>query len=150
MKRFETPDVAAAFDNYPRGIRAKLLRLRELIFATASATSGVGELEETLKWGEPAYLTPESRSGSTIRLGWRQARPTEYALYFHCQTSLVESFRAMFPDQLRYEGNRAIVFDLSDAVPARELGACISLALTYHASKKPARKAGRSRSRARR
>jgi hypothetical protein len=33
------------------------------------ATPGVGALHETLKWGQPAYLTPETRSGTTLRLG---------------------------------------------------------------------------------
>ena len=35
--------------------------LRQLIFETAAATEVVGELEETLKWGEPSYLTPKTK-----------------------------------------------------------------------------------------
>lgn len=43
--------------------------MRRLIVATAAETSGVGPLTEMLKWGEPAYLTEATVSGSTIRLG---------------------------------------------------------------------------------
>jgi hypothetical protein len=50
-----------------------LLALRRVIFATAAATPGVGVLTETLKWGEPAHVTAETASGSTIRLGWSRA-----------------------------------------------------------------------------
>ena len=38
-------------------MRKKLLHLRQIILDTASETEGVNELEETLKWGEPSYLT---------------------------------------------------------------------------------------------
>ena len=123
--------MARAFESYPRPMRRKLLALRALIFRTAASTDGVGELEETLKWGEPAYVTSQSKSGSTVRIGWKVSRPSEYAIYFHCQTNLVESFRAWFPRELRFEGNRAIVLGESDVVPSESLAICIATALTY-------------------
>jgi hypothetical protein len=65
------PGACAGFrGTYPSGIRKQLLVLRELIFAAAQASKGVGELEETLKWGEPAYVTAQSKSGSTVRIDW--------------------------------------------------------------------------------
>lgn len=132
MTPFQNPAVAQAFEAFPPAVRRKLLRLRELIFSTAAATPGVGEIEETLKWGEPAYLTSQSKSGSTVRLGWKKARPTQYAMYFNCQTTLVESFRTLFPNDFRFEGNRALVFDETARVPTDALGHCIGAALTYH------------------
>jgi len=42
------------FNTYPNGIKKKLLLLRQLILDTASETEGVGDLEETLKWGQPS------------------------------------------------------------------------------------------------
>ena len=57
MEYIQNRAVARVFEAYPPAIQPKLFVLRELIFATAAATEGVGELEETLKWGEPAYLT---------------------------------------------------------------------------------------------
>lgn len=103
-----------------------------MIFDAASEIDGVGELEETLKWGEPAYITAQSGSGSTARIDRKKSSSTEYALYFHCRTNLVSTFRALFPDELRFEGNRAIVFDQSDEIPVEALRLCIGAALTYH------------------
>jgi hypothetical protein len=126
--------VAAVFESYPPKIRRKLLGLRRLVLETAKS-KGVGEVEETLKWGEPAYLTPETKSGSTIRIAWKRSSPTQYAMYFHCQTNLVATFRELFPDSFRFEGNRAIVFHENDAVPTEQLSLCIAAALTYHLTK---------------
>ena len=135
MTPFTDKAVAAAFDAYPPEARSKLMALRELIFKTAAATDGVGELDETLKWGEPAYLTSRTRSGSTIRIAWKKSAPTQYAMYFNCQTDLVETFRTLFPSDFRFEGNRAIVFDIDARVPTAPLVFCIAAALTYHLRK---------------
>jgi Domain of unknown function (DU1801) len=135
VKPFQRVDVKNAFGSYPGAMRARLLALRELIFATAAVTPGVGEIEESLKWGEPAYLTSKSRSGSTVRIGWKPAAPTQYAMYFHCQTNLVDTFRTLFPRDFKFDGNRAIVFDASAVVPVDALAVCIAAALTYHRNK---------------
>ena len=132
--------VAQAFDAYPPNMRRKLLALRKLIFETAAATEGVGVLTETLKWGEPAYLTSASKSGSTIRVGWKKSAPKRYAMYFNCQTDLMDTFRTLFPDEFDFEGNRAIVFEESDRVPSDSLSVCIAAALTYHRNKKSQRR----------
>ena len=92
----------------------------------------MGPLQETLKWGEPAYVTAESRSGSTVRIDWKKSKPSQYAMYFHCGTNLVETFRTRFPTALEFDGNRAIVLQESDPVPANALAFCIAAALTYH------------------
>ena len=99
------------------------------IFDTAAETPGVGALEETLKWGQPAYLTPESKSGSTIRLGLPKAGG--FALYTHCQTTLLADFRDVFPGDFVYEGNRAIRFRDGDALPLDKLRLLVRRALTY-------------------
>ena len=127
--------VAEAFAAFPPGPRRKLKVLRELIYRTAAALEGVGTLEETLKWGEPAYLTAESRSGSTIRLGYKEAHPEKYFLLFHCQTNLIDSFRDFHSDELVFEGNRAIVFRVDQPLPVDAVTHCIASALTYHLRK---------------
>src|SRR6185312_13252073 len=131
--------VPEIFDAYPRPVRAKLLGLRKLIFDTAKKTEGVGAVEEALKWGQPSYLTPESKSGSTIRIDQVKAVPGQYAVYFHCQTNLVDTFRELYPE-LKYSGNRAILLDASEKVPEPALRHCVALALTYHARKRKAAK----------
>jgi len=102
MKPFNDPAVAKVFATYPTNIREKLLVLRVLIFETAAATQGVGELEETLKWGEPAYITASSKSGSTVRIDWKKSAPTQYAMYFNYQTNLIETFKVLFPNEFRF------------------------------------------------
>ena len=134
-KRAGTANAAldAIFDAYPKPVKAKLLALRRLIFDTAKTTSGVGALEEALKWGQPSYLTTESKSGSTIRIDQVKAEAGRYAVYFHCQTDLVETFRELYPE-LRYGGNRSILLDAARqaargrAAPLRRAGADVSLA----------------------
>ena len=130
--------VAAVFAAYPVALRARLRRLRELIFETAAVTRGVGKLEETLKWGQPSYLTRESGSGTTIRIDARREPTDEYAMYFHCQTQLINRFRTRYGRRFRYDGNRALLFNCADELPMDPLRTCIVEALTYHsAHKKP-------------
>jgi Domain of unknown function (DU1801) len=135
MKALHNAEVKQVFESYPAVIRKKLLALRELIYKTAAITGNVGPIEETLKWNEPAYLTSKTKSGSTIRIGWKSNKPDEYAMYFHCQTNLVETFRTLFPNDFHFEGNRAIIFQQDDAVPTDSLCFCIAAALTYHLKK---------------
>jgi Domain of unknown function (DU1801) len=127
--------VEAVFEAYPRPVKARLKALRRLIFATAKATKGVGALEETLKWGQPSYLTVETGSGSTIRIDQVKSVVGQYAVYFHCQTNLIETFRELYPE-LHFSGNRAILLDASEALPEAKLRHCVALALTYHLKKR--------------
>jgi hypothetical protein len=57
MDTIENLEVAEVFKRYPQHIRQKLLFLRQLVLDTASETEGVGIVEETLKWGEPSYVS---------------------------------------------------------------------------------------------
>src|SRR5271156_187569 len=132
---FSDPAVEAAFDAYPKPLKARLLALRRLIFDTARTIEGVGPLQETLKWGQPSYLTPVTKSGSTIRID-RMKSANQYAIYFHCQTRLVETFRELYPAALSYGGNRSIILNADDAVPEPALRHCVALALTYHLNKR--------------
>jgi len=139
------PAVAAVLANYPLSMRRKLMRLRQLIYDVAAGTPEIGTLAETLKWGEPAYLTPETKSGSLIRFDRKKHNPAQYALYFHCQTGLVDSFRVLFPDVFTYEGNRAIVFEEADTVPEAALRVYIRMALTYRLRKQESASRRKSR-----
>ena len=151
-RRFDDPSVEAVFANYPPGVRHRLLALRALIFETAAATDGVGALVETLKWGQPSYLTAESGSGSTIRIDRLRDDASRCAVYFNCQTSLVATFRTLYPDELSFGGNRSILVHVDDEVPLAALRHCIALALTYHrdnrraGAARPARRMAVSRS----
>lgn len=128
-------EVAAVFRAYPAKLRNRLVALRRLILKTAAKTEAAGAIEETLKWGQPSYLTSETGSGSTIRIDRIKGSDHKYAVFFHCQTGLVKAFREFYPKTFVYEGNRAIVLDAKDKPDEKALAHCIALALTYHARK---------------
>lgn len=126
------PKVNERFANYPDNIRDKMQYLRKLVIETAEETEGIDELEETLKWGEPSFVT---KNGSTLRMDWKEKSPDQYAMYFQCSSRLVTTFRLVFDHTFQYEGNRAIVFQLNQKVPVSELKECIKASLTYHSIK---------------
>lgn len=127
--KFKNPEVATVFAAYPNRFRTKLMLLRQLIFDTAADIESVGEIEETLKWGEPSYL---AKNGSTIRINWKETLGDHYAIYFKCTSLLVPTFKKLYPKEFKYEDNRAIHFKLKDKVPIGKLCHCIRMALTYH------------------
>ena len=124
-------EVSRALSALPAPICRRLLEVRELIFSAAAAHDEVGKLTETLKWGEPAYLTDESGSGTTIRLG-RLKDSDHAAVLFNCKTTLVDNFRERFPDRFEYRQTRALLVPVTGKLERKELTICLSLALTYH------------------
>lgn len=129
MELISDSRVKEVFEKYPESVKTQLLDLRDLVLNTASEIDGLEKLEETLKWGEPSYLT---KHGSTIRMDWKKKNPEHFALYFKCTSRLVETFKILYKDILKFEGTRAIVFQLDEKSPKKELKHCITLALTYH------------------
>ena len=123
------PEVKLVFDNYPDSIRKRMLDLRNLIIEVANETEGLTSLEETLKWGEPSYLT---KKGSAIRIDWKKNKPEQYAMYFSCTSSLVPTFKVVYKNIFAFEGKRAIVFLINGKIPKDELKNCIKVGLTYH------------------
>ncbi|MDA0366788.1 MAG: DUF1801 domain-containing protein [Proteobacteria bacterium] len=134
MRAFKNAAVRAAFDAYPPKARRTMMQLRELIYAAAE-TEEVGGVVETLKWGQPAYLPGNARTGTTIRLGDVREAPEACALFVHCQTNLIDTYRSLFGDDLTFQGNRAILFKPGATLPKRAVRHCVTLALTYHARK---------------
>lgn len=132
---FQSSDVEAVFAAYSAELRASLMALRALIFEVAGAMDGVGRIEETLKWGQPSYLTPETKSGTTIRIDKDSTRDGDYALYVNCKSSLVADWRERYP-ALNFGGDRSVHFRAGDALPEEEMRHCIAMALSYHKRKK--------------
>ncbi|MEM7550792.1 MAG: DUF1801 domain-containing protein [Bacteroidota bacterium] len=123
------PKVEAVFNDYPDLSKKKMEYLRKLIIETAEEMEGLESLEETLKWGEPSYLT---KHGSTIRIDWKAKNPDQYAMYFQCTSQLIPTFRFIYNDLFKFEGNRAIIFQMNEKIPEKELKTCIRTALIYH------------------
>ncbi|MBL7003228.1 MAG: DUF1801 domain-containing protein [Gammaproteobacteria bacterium] len=129
MISFQSDEVEVKFQAYPEDIRPIMLQLRHLVFEVAQETEELEHLTETLKWGEPSYCC---KSGSTLRMDWKEKNPTSYALYFNCNSKLVDTFKTLYGSIFSYEGNRAIVFRLDEEIPITEVKHCIKLTLTYH------------------
>lgn len=128
----KNPKVDPKFQSYPPEIKPKLDFLRKLIIETAKEIESIQEIEETLKWGEPSYLV---KKGSTIRIDWKTKAPNQYAMYFKCTSKLVVTFRELYGELFKYENNRAILFNIEEEIPKKELKKCIRMALQYHSLK---------------
>lgn len=125
-------EIAAAWARHPAAVQVRLLELRGLVFAVAAETEGVGRLDEALKWGEPAYLTAASGSGTTIRLGASKTAPGAAAVLVNCRTSLVDGYREQFGDVFDFEGTRALIVRADGPLPEVPLRICLRAALLYH------------------
>jgi hypothetical protein len=129
---FKDPAVKAKFDVYPPPLKSALLDLRRLIYAAAEETDAIGELTETLKWAQPAYLPKRPNIGTTVRIDALKGSSNRFAMFFHCQTTLVPTFRELYGDLFAFEGNRAVLFTVGKKPPEKALKHCIAMALTYH------------------
>ena len=129
MELIVNPKVKDVFDAYPDAIKQQLLHLRTLILSTASEVEGLQKLEETLKWGEPSYVT---KHGSTVRIDWKKKHPDQIAMYFKCTSKLVPTFKQLYSAIFEFEGNRALIFKLGSNIREKELKNCIAMALAYH------------------
>ena len=136
---FANKDISAAFAAFPDHLRPRLLAIRNMIFDVAATTPGVGRIEEALRWGQPSYLTPETGSGSTIRLGLVKTDADACAMFVHCQSGLADTFKSLYANELTIEGNRSLIFSSDRHLPEAELRHCIGLALTHHLRKNTGR-----------
>lgn len=123
------PDFEAKMQDYPSEVNKKMQGLRTLVLEAANEVDGITHLEETLKWGEPSFVT---KQGSTLRMDWKPKSPNQYAFYFQCTSKLVHTFRLVFTNTFAFEGNRAILLPIDAVLPTEELKACIQATLNYH------------------
>jgi len=125
------PSIENKISNFPKNARDKFQQVRALIFQVAKEND-LGPIEETLKWGQASYLC---KTGSTIRIDWQPKNKNSMDIFFNCKTSLVETFKEIFPETFSYSGNRVIAIPLDQATPI-ELETCLLMALNYHKLKK--------------
>ncbi|WP_291378768.1 DUF1801 domain-containing protein [Demequina sp.] len=125
--------VAAAIADYPDAHRDTLLALRALVYEVAQRTEGVGPVEETVRWGQPAYVT---RTGTTIRLAAARGDDDAVGVYTSCQTPLVADFATEHGDRFAYDGVRGIHVAAGEPLRTRELADFLESALTYKLRKR--------------
>ncbi len=126
------PNVAATIAAWPEAAQKTFLAIRTILFHAAADQSVVGPLTETLKWGEPAYLTAASKSGTTVRLAWKPATPAHLSVLLNCRTTLIEKLRTIYPTTFHYQGTRAALVALDAPLPEVALDHLARLAQTYH------------------
>ena len=117
--------------SYPENAQETFLYIRSLIFEIAESKH-LGSVEETLNWGQPAYLC---KTGSTIRIDLQSKNPDSVDIFFNCKTVLVESFKELFANTFTYRGKRVVSIPLNQT-PPEELEVCLFMALNYHQLKK--------------
>jgi len=129
LKVTTDPKFETKMSSYPNAVRDKMHYLRKLVLEAAEEIPELEKLEETLKWGEPSFL---AKGGSTLRMDWKEKTPDQYQMYFKCTSRLVETFKVVYGDFFEYEKSRAIIFQLDQKVPKKELKQCIKATLRYH------------------
>lgn len=104
-------------------------QLRTLIAEAAQSDERIGPLEENIKWGQPSFTPKRRNVGSSVRL--QNNDDGTMSLMFICHTHLVERFAELYPTELSYDGNRAIVVDPTKLFDREAAKHCIALALRY-------------------
>lgn len=135
QKNLRNKHVEGLFNNFPGDIGKSLLHIRAMIYEEAHANPSVDQLEESLKWGQPSYVS-KNKAGTPIRLGVEKKSPGTFGLYVNCSTSLIETVKHIYGDKLTYDGNRGILFHENDTLPEETLRHVINLAMTYHMNTK--------------
>lgn len=130
------PEVLKAYEKYKDDDRQVLLELRHLVIKTARDDNRIGKLTETLKWGEPAFLTDETKAGSTLRLGYSKLSNSP-ALFVSCSTPLLMTLKELdTAGVLQYHGLRDIAVPNITSKNTGMIQTCILKTLTYHLDKK--------------
>lgn len=127
--------MAAKFATYPEDARQILLTIRSWVFELANDKVKVGKIDESLKWGEPAWR-PKSGSGTTIRADWKAKSPDQVMIFFDCKTDLIDRTRSLLSADLTCEGNRAIILPISPPIPEDAIKTALGWALSYHLDRK--------------
>ncbi|MGG5332532.1 DUF1801 domain-containing protein [Enterococcus sp. AZ163] len=117
------------YPTYSEEMISKLEELQNLIWTIAKEQKKT--ISESSKWGQ---LSIVSEDGTPIRIA--KFSDNEIALFVHCQTTLIETWKNLFPDRLSFSGNRAVIVSVDSPLPASELQVCIDMALNYHARNK--------------
>ena len=123
-------ELKAKYNSYPSSIKKEILELRELIFEVIEKDDEIDFYEETLKWGEPSFLTKSS--GSTLRINWKTKNPDSISLFVNCRTKIISIFKELYPNDFQYIGNREIRLSLNDPYSKNKLKKCIEVVLKYN------------------
>tara|TARA_R110002110_G_scaffold23490_2_gene89420 strand:+ start:1040 stop:1462 length:423 start_codon:yes stop_codon:yes gene_type:complete len=117
--------------------RAAFWACRELFHQTA-VQAGTGPLDETIKWGQPAWRPVRARTGSTLRMGWSPAKPAHLSLFVDCKTDLAARMRDLYPNLAGNDGRRQMALDLTQPLPEQAVSHLAQMTFCYHRSRRKA------------
>lgn len=126
-----TDPFAATLASWPVPACAAFAQIRAVIL-TAAREAEAGPLQESLKWGQPAWRPARPGQGSTIRLMWEDKVPQSLALFVDCKTTLSATMQEIYPTEFQYENNRALRMPLTAALPLAAIDHLARLTFTYH------------------
>ena len=135
QKKFASKLFKSVTDDYPSVLGDKLLYLKSLIYEQAELNPKVGEIEESLKWGQLSYAS-KNRSGTPVRLGIEKKSPGFFGLYVNCSTTVIDDIKHIYGDRFQYDGNRGLLFNEQEILPEDEIRHAIDMTLCYHINKK--------------
>lgn len=127
-------NIASVVKRWPDTAQAHFVQLRSIVH-DAAQTADVGDLNETLKWNEPAWLPLKRGIGSTLRSSWSPKRPDALGIFLNCNSTLPETMRSLYPSTFEFDGKRSIYLPLNTPLPTEALHHCAHLTLTYHRAK---------------
>lgn len=118
---------AQALTPWPTAAQRQFTSIRSRILDIAAAEQI--QLEETLKWGEPAFVPPR-KFGTTLRVALSTKVPDQMGVFVHCSTSLIEDMKALYPGN--YDGTRGLLWPMDSPAPQQSVDHLIARALRYH------------------
>ncbi|MEX0312474.1 MAG: hypothetical protein AB3N17_19780 [Tateyamaria sp.] len=127
--------ILARTEGWPAAAQGHFARMRTLVYEVAAAAD-VGPLDESLKWGQPAWRPQRPRVGSTLRVDWSPATPDRLMSFVDCKTDLAAQMETRFPGQFHNDGRRALGFDLHRPLDDDAVWQLAHLTLTYHRAKR--------------
>ena len=122
------PDLAHKFQSWPANAAQYASEIRALFIQTAQ-NFDVRDLEESLKWGEPAWRP--KKGGTTLRASWSPKTPTELGLFVDCKSDLCARMQSDFPNDFRFVAPRAMYLPLAQPVPTPAVTHLARIAFRY-------------------
>ncbi len=118
-------------DSWPDAAQQSLLTCRQM-FHDIAAKAAIGPLEESLKWGQPAWRPKKPRTGSTLRMDWSPKYPTHLSLFVDCKTDLAARIQNLYPTFPQNDGRRHLAFPLAAPLPEQAIAHLAEMTFGYH------------------
>ena len=122
------PDLIHKLQSWPTRAVQHAHVIRALFLQTAQDIDAYN-LEESLKWGEPAWRP--KKGGTTLRVAWSTKSPDELGLFVDCKSDLCARMQWDFPSTFRFVAPRAMYLQLDRNVPETAVTQLAQMAFRY-------------------